>query len=94
MVHPPIRTYFFHERFYGWGITTIKRRYGEIRIYEREKTICDTFRYRSKLGEDLALEALRNYFNYGKPDVGKLIDFARQSQTKTVMTPYLRALTE
>jgi predicted transcriptional regulator of viral defense system len=94
MTHPPLRTYFFHERFYGWGITTIKRKYGEIRIYEPEKTICDAFRYRNKLGEDLALEALRNYLNHGKPDIGKLIEYARLSQTKTVMTPYLRALVE
>ena len=94
MTHPPLRTYFYHERFYGWGITTIKRKYGEIRIYDREKTICDTFRYRSKLGEDLALEALRNYLNNEKPNVGKLIEYALQSQTKTVMMPYVRALVE
>jgi predicted transcriptional regulator of viral defense system len=93
MAHPPLRTYFFHSRFYGWGITTIKRKYGEIRIYEPEKTVCDTFRYRSKLGEDLALEALKSYLDSGKkPDIGKLIEYARRSMTKTVMTPYLRAL--
>jgi len=91
--HPPLRTYFFPHRFYGWGISTIKRKYGEIRIYEPEKTICDTFRYRSKLGEDIALEALKNYLNNNeKPNIKKLIDYVKESHTKTVMTPYLRAL--
>jgi len=92
MDYPPLRTYFFHDRFYDWGISTIKKRFGEIRIYEPEKAICDTFRYRGKLGEDLALEALKNYLSYGKPDIGKLIEYSQRCQTKTVMAPYLRAL--
>lgn len=94
MSHPPLRTYFFHERFYGWGIAVIKRRYGEIRINEPEKTICDTFRYRNKLGEDLALETLRNYLSYGKPDIGKLAEYSRRCRTKAIMGPYLRTLVE
>lgn len=92
MSFPPLRTYFFHDRFYGWGISIVKKRYGEIRIYEPEKTICDTFRYRSKLGEDLALEALKNYLIHGKPNISKLIEYSQRCQTKTVMEPYLRAL--
>lgn len=91
--HPPLRVFYFHDRFYGWGISAIKKKYGMIRVYEPEKSICDAFRYRSKVGEDLALEALRRYFSTGKPDIGKLIDYAQRCQTKTVMTPYLRALT-
>jgi predicted transcriptional regulator of viral defense system len=91
--HPPLRVFYFHDRFYGWGISIIKKKYGLIRVYEPEKSICDAFRYRSKVGEDLALEALRRYFSNGKPDIGKLIDYAQRCQTKTVMTPYLRALT-
>jgi len=91
--HPPLRVFYFHDRFYGWGISTIKRKHGVIRIYEPEKSICDAFRYRSKVGEDLALETLRKYFSMGKPDIAKLIDYAQRCQTKTVMTPYLRAMT-
>lgn len=94
MKYPPLRTYFFHDRFYGLGITIVKKKYGEIRIYEPEKTICDTFRYRSKLGEDLALEALKNYLSHGKPDIGKLVEYSKRCQTKTVMAPYLRALVD
>ncbi len=43
------------------GIEVIDTPYGPIKIYNREKTICDMFRYRKKLGEDIALEALKNY---------------------------------
>jgi predicted transcriptional regulator of viral defense system len=92
--HPPLRVFYFHDRFYGWGISAVKKKYGVIRIYEPEKSICDAFRYRSRVGEDLALEALRSYFSTAKPDIGKLINYAKRCGTKTIMTPYLRALTE
>lgn len=92
MNHPPLRVFYFHDRFYGWGISTIRRKHGVIRIYEPEKSICDAFRYRNKVGEDLALESLRRYFSNKKPDIGKLIEYSHRCQTKTVMAPYLRAL--
>lgn len=94
MDYPPLRVFYFHDRFYGWGISTIRKKHGVIRIYEPEKSICDAFRYRGKVGEDLALESLRRYFSGQKPDIGKLIDYSQRCQTKTVMSPYLRALTE
>jgi predicted transcriptional regulator of viral defense system len=92
--YPPMRVFYFHDRFYGWGISTIRRKHGEIRIYEPEKSICDAFRYRNKVGEDLALESLRRYFSNPKRNIGKLIEYSMRCQTKTVMAPYLRALTE
>jgi hypothetical protein len=59
--YPPIKPFYFRERFYAPAIEHIKTPGGEIRVYGREKTICDMFRYRRKLGEDLALEALKTY---------------------------------
>ena len=94
MAHPPLRVFYFYDRFYGWGISAVKKKSGIIRIYEPEKSICDAFRYRSRIGEDLALEALRRYFSSAKPDIGKLINYAKRCGTKTIMTPYLRALAE
>ena len=59
--YPPIKIFYFRERFYNPGIEMIKTKYGEIKIYNKEKTVCDMFRYRNKLGEELAMQALKNY---------------------------------
>ena len=59
--YPPIKPFFFRERFYTPGIESVREPAGEIRVYGKEKTICDMFRYRRKLGEDLAMEALKQY---------------------------------
>lgn len=90
--YPPIRKYFFPERFYSTGINTVKFGKHIIRIYNREKTIADMFRYRKKLGEDLALEALKTYLKRKDANINRLREYADICQVKTIMLPYLKAL--
>ena len=92
MEYPPVRTYYFNDRFYKAGIETIMKPQGAVRIYGMEKTVCDIFRYRKKLGEDMALEALRNYLQRKNADIPKLEQYAEICAVKTVITPYLKAL--
>jgi len=90
--YPPIRKYFFPERFYSPGIDQVKSGNHIIRIYNREKTISDMFRYRKKLGEDLALEALKTYLKRKDANINRLREYAEICQVKTIMLPYLKAL--
>jgi predicted transcriptional regulator of viral defense system len=90
--YPPVKVYYFSDKFYKAGIDTISTSQGVVRIYGMEKNICDMFRYRKKLGEDMALEALRNYLQRKDADIPKLEQFANICEVKTVITPYLKAL--
>ena len=90
--YPPIKPFFFRERFYTPAIELVQTPAGEIRIYSREKTICDMFRYRRKLGEDLAMESLKQYLKLKDASVAKLLEYAAVCQARTVMMPYLKAL--
>ena len=90
--YPPVKIFYFRERFYESGIESIDTPYGPVKIYNREKSVCDMFRYRKKLGEDIALEALKNYINYKYSDFHKLMQYAAVCQVKTVIQPYLKAL--
>jgi len=90
--YPPMHTFFFRQRFYELGIETIKTEHGEIRIYNKEKSICDIFRYRNKLGEDLALEALKSYLAHQDRNIVKLYLYAEKCHVKTVLRPYMKAI--
>ena len=92
LCYPPIKTFFFRERFYTPAIEHLQTPAGEIRIYGREKTICDMFRYRRKLGEDLAMEALKQYLKLKDASTTRLLEYAAICQARTVMMPYLKAL--
>jgi len=90
--YPPIQVFYFPFRFYQPGIENVQNPHGIIRIYNVEKTICDMFRYRKRLGEDLALEGLKNYLKRQTSRVHKLQQYAEICQVKTIIIPYLKAL--
>ncbi len=92
MKYPPVKVYYYQDTFYELGIEEIKTKTGSFKIYNAEKTICDMFRYRNKLGEDLALEGLRNYLRRKDANLAKLRKYAIKCQVKTVLLPYLKAM--
>ncbi|MGE5350594.1 MAG: type IV toxin-antitoxin system AbiEi family antitoxin domain-containing protein [Acidobacteriota bacterium] len=90
--YPPVKPYFFTKRFYEPGIEIIETKFGDLRIYNKEKTICDMFRYRNKLGEDLAIEALQTYLRSKGKNIGKLVMYAKICQVKTVIMPMIKGI--
>ncbi|MDP2209816.1 MAG: type IV toxin-antitoxin system AbiEi family antitoxin domain-containing protein [Bacteroidota bacterium] len=90
--YPPIKYFYFRERFFKYGIDKIETKMGEIKIYNKEKTVCDMFRYRNKLGTDIALEGLKSYLKLKEANINKLNKYAEICQVKTVMMPYVRAI--
>ena len=66
---------------------------GRLRIYSPEKTIADCFKYRNKIGPDVAIEGLRAYRERTrKADFQALARFAQMNRVHKVMRPYLEAL--
>lgn len=92
IIYPPVEIFYFRHRFHKPGIEVIKTKYGDVKIYSREKTVCDMFRYRNKFGEDIALEGLKNYVGYKYANLEKLREFAEICRVKRVMMPYLKAM--
>ena len=90
--YPPIRVYYFPESLYPIGIEEKRTSSGKFRIYNAEKTVCDMFRYRNKLGEDLALEGLKNYLKRKDGSITRLMDYAVKCRVKTIVQPYLKAM--
>jgi predicted transcriptional regulator of viral defense system len=92
--YPPVNFFYFSKRLHELGIIKAAAAGGAIRVYELEKTICDLFRFRKKIGEDIAIEGLKNYIRKNKYDIGKLLDYAAKCRVKNIITPYLKALVE
>ncbi len=89
---PPIEVYYFRKTQYEAGIEHVEIQGHSVRMYNREKTVCDMFRYRNKLGEDLALEGLQNYLNRSDANLNELSRFMKICRVKTVMEPYVKAM--
>lgn len=64
-----------------------------VRIYNPAKTVADCFKYRNKIGLDVAIEALREAWRRRACNMSELTRFARICRVSNVMRPYLESLT-
>ena len=90
--YPPVEFYNFSKKQFEAGINKIKIKAHEIRIYNPEKTICDCFRYRNKLGLDIAKEGLSEYLKRKDRNLEKLLEYAEICRIKTLLQTWLNAM--
>jgi predicted transcriptional regulator of viral defense system len=64
----------------------------EVKVYKPAKTVADCFKYRNKIGLDVAIEALRDYRQKHRRGMDELWRFAKICRVERVMRPYLEAL--
>lgn len=91
LAYPPVNVYYFSSENYQAGIQHIETGAGAYAIYNAEKSIVDSFRYRNKLGEDVALESLKNYLARPDYQINTLLDFARKGRMYNILKPYIEA---
>ncbi|UCH97541.1 MAG: type IV toxin-antitoxin system AbiEi family antitoxin domain-containing protein [Candidatus Aminicenantes bacterium] len=63
-----------------------------IRVYNPAKTVADCFKYRNKIGLDVALEALRDCRDKKLCTIDQLWEYAQICRVSNVMRPYLESL--
>jgi predicted transcriptional regulator of viral defense system len=89
--YPPIKVYRLSDKIYSAGIEAHILDGVSVRVYTREKTIADCFKFRNKIGLDIAIEALKDYLRQPKPDLPKLLEYARLDRVEKIIQPYLQA---
>ena len=89
--YPPIQAHRFSNKAYGSGIETHLIDGVPVKIYCPEKTLADCFKFRNKIGMDVALEALKLYKERKKFNPIELLDYAKICRVAMVMRPYLEA---
>ncbi len=89
---PPLDIVWLSEKSYCAGITEQQVDDIPIKIYSREKTIADCFKFRNKIGIDIALEALRDYLKLPDRQLDQLLVYARIDRVESLISRYLEAL--
>lgn len=93
MDHPPLEVFHFSLESLSAGVENHLTDGVRVRIFSREKTLADIFKFRNRIGIEVATEALRNYSRSKHRRFDKIMDFARVCRVESVMRPYLEALT-
>lgn len=89
--YPPVRAHRFSKASYSAGIETHRIDGAKVKIYNRDKTVADCFKFRNRIGMDIVLEALRLHRERNGLDLGALLGYARACRVEKVMWPYLEA---
>src|SRR5690606_14290460 len=91
--YPPLRILRFTGKALTAGIETHRLEGRPVKIYSLAKTVADCFKYRNKIGVDVALEALRAGWRERRFNMDELDRYAQICRVQRVMQPYLQALT-
>lgn len=89
--YPPLLVFQASGPSFTEGIETHVLSGGSVRVTSVAKTVADCFKYRSKIGLDVALEALRECLREECATREELHHFARVCRVERIMQPYMEA---
>lgn len=87
-----VHFYRFLKPYYAYGVEEIQMDMTTIKIYNKEKSVCDAVRLRRIIGEDIAMESLNTYLKQSKKDINKLLKAAKFCKVKHIIEPAVKAM--
>lgn len=90
--YPPIKFIKFTDKYYESGIEEIDISGNKVKIYNKEKTLCDCIRFRNKIGIDVVKEGLKTYMSRPDKDINKLVNYSGKFRVKSILNNYLEVL--
>lgn len=94
--YPPLRVVRFSDAGMAEGIDEHDIEGVPVRVTNVARTVADCFKYRNKIGLDVALEALKETLGQGggnrRASIDELWSYARLDRVANVMRPYLESL--
>ena len=74
--YPPLEPYYQETKFLSIGVSTFEIQGVEVRIFDRERTICDIMRYEKKLEKEVFSNAVMRYIKDPKKNIRRLFEYA------------------
>ena len=87
-----LQTYYVQSEIYELGKTTADFNGVMLPVYDRERTICDCFKYRSRLDNEIFNKSLNAYVNDSKKDLRNLSEYAKKLRVHKKVTELMEVL--
>lgn len=92
MTYPPLRVVRFGGETLTEGVASHMMDGVEVKVTNVAKTIADCFKFRNKIGLDIALEALKEAVQSKRVTMDELWHYSQLCRVHNVMRPYLEGL--
>lgn len=91
--NPDYQFFYCKQELYALGVIDIQSPFGNtIKIYDKERTICDCIKKINKLDSNLVLEAIKKYMNEIGNDYAKLIEYSKLLNIEQRVQQYMEVL--
>ncbi len=90
--NPQLRIVRFSTQTLRFGVVTHRAEGVTLPVFNPAKTVADCFKFRHKIGMDIALEALRECYRQKKASMDEFWEAAKVCRVANVMKPYLESL--
>ena len=82
--YPFVRPYYVEPALLELGLTTGEMDGHTVRIYDKDRVVCDCLRYRNKMDKEIFNKAVRNYINDPGKSIPKLLEYAQPLRVKKI----------
>lgn len=86
------RVFFMEQEYYAYGIEIKKLDGVSVKVYTPAKTVADCFKYRNKIGIDVAIESLRECLRMRAATIDEIMRAAHAVRVYKVLFPYLEGI--
>ena len=91
--YPPTKIFRYSEASFECGIEYYVINGLDIPIYSAIKTVVDCFKFRNRIGLDIAIETLRDYWQKNKnTSMDKILKYAKIWRVTNIITPYIDSI--
>ncbi len=91
VAHPPLRLFYLSGPSLREGVEEHAISGVTVRVFSAAKTVADCFKFRNKIGTEVAVEALRDYRRTRPKQLDAIWRFAEVDRVTRVIRPYLEA---
>jgi predicted transcriptional regulator of viral defense system len=88
MEYPPLNVSYFSGQSFLYGIQEHNINGLNIKVYSPARTVADCFKFRNKVGQDVAIEALKDAWRQRKASMAEIWEAAKVCRVARIIRPY------
>lgn len=89
IAYPPVKPFYLESHILSIGISQIEVGDVELRIYDRDRTLCDVLRNYNKLDREIVNTAIQRYLKDNQRNVNRLLEYAEKLRVTSKVKSYI-----
>lgn len=87
--YPIVKPYYVEAKYLEIGLMEGEINGTKVRVYDKERTVCDVLRFANKMDREIFNKALQNYINDDKKNIQRLIEYSKEFKVYNKMQTWI-----